>query len=551
MLLDSISGLIGCEAGWVRRALMAMAGTLLAGGVLAAPMSGPDILKTQCGSCHLQSGTLQRIDGLRKTPEGWDMTIARMYIWHKDQFRAGTMEISKEDRRTLVKYLADRQGLAPEESAPYRFLIERRPNAQDVAPDDDLSQMCARCHSFGRIALQRRDADEWKKLVHTHLGQFPSIEYSNLGRDRAWKDIALGQVVPKLAGLYPANTAAWKNWQNKRHAAPTGSWRISGHRPGWGDYAGYMQVDSLGNDRYDVRYELNYASGNQVTGRGQSIIYTGYEWRGDATIGNQKVRSVFALSEDGKKIAGRWFLRESDEVGATFEAIPDNAGSPSAIVAVFPSILKAGSEARLSVQGVQLVKGFKEFDLGPGIKVLSTEQKGADQVDLTVSVADDAPVGLHSMNAKGAAEGAKGSVKVAVYRQFDSIRVEPEFGIARLGGGTTPGVSAQFEAVAYLNGPDGLPGTADDIRLGYVSATWKVDNHDDKAKAADDVKFAGVMETQGLFLPAATGPNPARKGRSNVGDLSVTASVIDGTRTGEASAHLVVSVQIWNKPPLR
>jgi len=543
-MLDVMRMLINREARWFRCGLLAIAGMLLVGEVFAAPASGPEILKNQCGPCHLQGGKLQRIDSMRKSPEGWDMTIARMYQWHKDDFRAGTKAISKEDRLTLVKYLADRQGLAPEEAAPYRFLLERRPNAQDVAPDEELTQMCGRCHSFGRVALQRRDAEEWKKLVHTHLGQFPSIEYSNLGRDRNWKDIALDQVAPRLAKLFPANTEAWKNWQGKKHSVPVGRWRIAGHRPGWGDYAGYMKVDATGKDHYDVQYNLNYASGAQATGRGQSIIYTGYEWRGDATIGNQKVRSVFTLSEDGKKISGRWFLRESDEVGATFEAVPDGAGASSNIVAVFPSLLKTGSETHLSVQGVQL---GNTFDFGPGIKVLASEQKSANEVELTVSVAEDAPVGLHSLKEKN----GLGEAKVSVYRQFDSIRVEPEFGIARLGGGTTPGVSAQFEAVAYLNGPDGLPGTADDVRLGYVTASWKVDNNGEKAKAEEDVRFSGVMDTQGLFLPAAAGPNPARKGRSNVGDLLVKATVADGASSKEGSARLVVSVQIWNKPPLR
>ncbi len=544
MLLNMIKMLADSDSLSFKRGLMTIAGLLLAGAVVAAPASGPEILKKQCGACHLEHGKLQRIDDLRKTPEGWDMSIARMYIWHKDDFSAGTMEISKEDRRTLVKYLADRQGLAPEEAAPYRFLIERRPNSQDVVPNEELGQMCARCHSFGRIALQRRDANEWRKLVHTHLGQFPSIEYSNLGRDRPWREIALNQMVPKLAALYPSNTAAWKNWQGQKHALPTGSWRIAGHRPGWGDYAGYMQVAALGKDRYDVRYELNYASGNRVSGRGESIIYTGYEWRGDATIGNQKVRSVFALSEDGKKLSGRWFLRESDEIGATFDAVPDGAKAHSAIVAVFPSMLKAGGETMLRVQGVQL---GKDYDLGPGISVLSSVQKNANEVELVVKVAGDAPVGLRNMSGKGGA----GTAKVAVYRQFDSIRVEPEFGVARMGGGATPGVSAQFDAVAYLNGPDGLPGTADDVRLGYVQAAWSVDNQDEKAKAADDVKFAGVMGIDGLFVPAVAGPNPARKGRNNVGDLSVKATVVDGGVTEEAKARLVVSAQAWNKPPLR
>lgn len=529
--------LIDCGARWFKRGMLTISGLLLAGGVLAAPISAPDILQNKCAACHMEKGKLQRISDMRKTPEGWDMNIARMQEWYK-------IEISKEDRQALVKYLSDRQGLTPEESAPYRFLVERKPNVQDVVPNEKLGLMCARCHSFGRVALQRRGADQWEKLVHTHLGQFPSIEYSASGRDRNWKDIALNEVVPELARLYPADTAVWKKWQGKKHVQPAGSWQIAGHRPGWGDYAGSMQVKSLGNDRYDVRYELDYASGNRVSGHGQSLIYSGYEWRGDATLGNQKVRSVFALSEDGKKLSGRWFLRESDETGATFEAVPAGSGSRPAITAVFPSLLKTGSEAHLSVHGVQL---GKDYDLGPGIKVISAKQKNANEVELIVDVASDAAVGLRTLSSKGGA----GDVKVAVYRQFDSVRVEPEFGVARLGGGTNLGMSAQFEAVAYLNGPDGLPGTADDIRLGYVSANWSVDNYDESAKAANDVTFAGVMESTGLFIPAAAGPNPARKGFNNVGNLSVIAKVAESARTSEAKAHLMVTVQRWNTPPLR
>lgn len=537
MSLETIRILIGREARGLRRGLISIAGLLLTGGVLAAPISAPAVLKNKCASCHVENGKLQRISDLRKTPEGWDMTIGRMQVWHK-------VEISKEERHTLVKYLADRQGLTPAEAAPYRFLIERRPNTQDVVPSEKLGQMCARCHSFGRIALQRRDAGEWKKLVNTHLGQFPSIEYSALGRDRNWKDIALSQVVPELASLYSANTAVWKSWQGKKHVLPTGSWRIAGHRSGWGDYAGTMQVDARGNDRYDVHYELNYASGNRVKGRGQSLIYSGYEWRGDATFGNEKVRSVFALSEDGKKLSGRWFLRGADEIGVTFEAVQTAAAPPATIVAVFPRLLKVGSETQLSVHGIQL---GKDYDLGPGISIISAKQKNADEVELMVRVADDAAIGLRSLRSKGGA----GDIKVAVYRQFDSVRVEPEFGIARLGGGTNPAMSAQFEAVAYLNGADGKPGTADDIRLGYVPANWSVDNFDESAKAADDVKFSGVMGEAGLFIPAVAGPNPERKGMNNVGNLSVIATVADQARTTEAKAHLMVVVQAWNKPPLR
>jgi quinohemoprotein amine dehydrogenase len=84
-----------------------------------------------------------------------------------------------------------------------------------------------------------------------------------------------------------------------------------------------------------------------------------------------------------------------------------------------------------------------------------------------------------------------------------------------------------------------------------VTANWSVDNFDERAKAANDVKFAGVMEPHGQFLPAFAGPNPARGNLNNVGDLSVRATFDDGGRAVAGSGRLVVAVQRWNTPPLR
>jgi quinohemoprotein amine dehydrogenase len=526
---------------WGGTRLLGIALLALAAGQANAAPAAADILRTKCGACHLEGGKLQRITNLRKSPEGWDMTIARMRVWHK-------IEVSKEERQILVKYLSDTQGLAPEESAAYRFLLERKPNAQDLAPSEDLAQMCGRCHSYGRVALQRRNADEWGKLVHTHLGQFPSIEYSAMGRDRNWRDLAFAQVVPKLAELYPLNTDAWKAWLAHKPVAPVGSWRVVGHRPGWGDYAGYMRVKARA-DRYEVEYELNYAAGNRVSGSGQAILYTGYEWRGDARLGNQPMRSVFALSKNGQRLAGRWFLRDADEVGASFTAVRGDAVPRGTILSVVPALLKAGSETAVTVHGVQL---GKVYDFGPGIDVLAAEPVSAHEVKLRLRVAAEAAPGVRSVRSahKGGGKNA-GEGQLAVYRQIDSLRVEPELGVARVGGGTNPPLTAQFEAIAYLNGVDGKPGTADDLRLGQVPATWRVDNFDEKAKAADDVRFAGVMEPNGQFLPSFAGPNPARKGLNNVGDLRVIASVADGEQQLSSNGRLVVTVQRWNTPPLR
>ena len=524
---------IGCPKAWLAALLL-----LAAGGTLAA---APALLVQKCGDCHAGKQKLERISSIRKSPEGWDMTIVRMGIWHD-------VQVTRAERKALVKYLADTQGLAPEESAPYRALIERQPNLIDAAPSEQLGQMCARCHSFGRVALQRRDTKEWRKLVHTHMGQYPSVEYSALGRDRNWFDLAVGETSSKLGELYPHSTAAWTKWRRATHRPPTGQWRVAGHRPGVGDYSGYMRVRALTGDRYAVTYDLSYGDGNRLVGEGESIVYAGYEWRGSALLGNQETRSIFALGADGRTMAGRWFMRGADEIGARFEAVRMDAARPGTIVAVSPAILKTGGSTTVRVSGVKLATAWLErADLGADVRVEKATRVSEHEALMTVKVAEGAAVGWRKLGPGPAGADAK----VAVYRQFDSIRVEPEFSIARLAGGVNAPLTAQFEAVAFLNGPDGKPGTADDVRLGPVNAGWSVENSDEKAKAANDAAFAGVMEPAGRFWPALAGQNPARNNNSNAGDLAVLASVKDGAQTLTGKARLVVTAQRWNTPPLR
>jgi len=524
------------------RVLVAMVAMLAMSGAAAwAGVAPTKLMAEKCGACHLQKGkSFDRITDMRKSPEGWDMTLVRMGVWHQ-------VDISRSERKVLVRYLADTQGLAPEESAPYRFIMERRPNAEDVVPTPELTQMCTGCHSFGRVALQRRDLGEWRELVQTHVGEMPSVEYAGQDRTVNWLDLAMGKVAPELAELYPLRSKAWTKWRRAKHVAPSGNWRVVGERPGWGGYSGYMFVRPLGADRYAVKYELVYDSGNRVSGEGKANLYTGYEWRGASTLGNQRIHSVFALSADGRELSGRWFLRDADEVGARLEAVRMNAASQGEILAVSPAFIKAGATTTVRVSGVKL---GGTYELGPGIKIDKVVRVSGDEVQLVATVAQGAAIGWRKLE-----QGQSGhDAKIAVYRQIDTLRVEPAFAIARLGGGggANPPVSAQFEAIAYINGPDGKPGTPDDIRLGRVNAQWSVENRTERAKTANDVKFAGVMQPDGQFIPAQAGPNPARANHAdNIGNLSAVATLADGHRLIKSSGHLIVTVQSWKRPPLR
>ena len=116
--------------------------------------------------------------------------------------------------------------------------------------------MCARCHSLARVALQRRDEEEWRKLSNTHVGQWPSIEYSASGRDRPWFQIASGPLPAKLAALYPYSSAAWTAWQKHDPVDLAGAWVVVGHVPGGKDFYGTARIDHAAGGEWQASYAL-------------------------------------------------------------------------------------------------------------------------------------------------------------------------------------------------------------------------------------------------------------------------------------------------------
>ncbi len=255
---------------------------------------GKALLQTKCQACHIETDAgLSRISQQRKSPEGWLMSIARMQVVHG-------IPVTNDERRTLVKYLSDTQGLAPSETEGVRYALERRLNTVESFESEQFTQMCARCHSGARVLLQRRPAAEWEHLVHFHLGQFPTTEYQAMGRDRDWLGIALKEMVPDLARRLPLQTDAWTQWQARKPEAVDGNWGISGHLSGRGGFSGVMTVArSTGGDRHAVTIDGRWDDGKPLKGKGQALIYTGYEWRADLDIDGTKMRQVMALDQGG------------------------------------------------------------------------------------------------------------------------------------------------------------------------------------------------------------------------------------------------------------
>lgn len=501
----------------------------------AATLSVTDIINTKCVTCHTQAGgQINRLQQ-RKSPEGWLMTVTRMRTMHN-------ADLTPEEVRTVVKHLADTRGLAPSESQPARYAMERRLNTIEQHKNELVGQMCARCHSGARVELQRRPMAEWEHLVHFHLGQFPTTEYQAGGRDRDWLGIALKEVVPYLAKTYPYESKAWDEWKARAPMSPAGRWTVAGRWPGKGDYAGVMTVAAgSGTDRYTVSLDGSWADGSPLKGNGSALVYTGYEWRADLDVGGVKMRQVLAL--EGERASGRLYERDQDASGGDLSAVKQGGGA--VVLAVQPALIRAGETATLRIVGAGL---DGEVKLPQGLSVAETVSRDANQLVLKVRAAKSAARGVKALQV-GAA-----SSPLAVYDRIDYVKVAPDYAIGRIGGngGSTPVVQGRFEAIAHSAGRDGKQGTKDDWVIGPVPAKWSVEPFDDTARHDRDVEFAGLMNADtGVFTPAGAGPNPQRRmSTNNAGNLNAVATVMEGRKALVGKGHFIVTVQRWNNPPL-
>lgn len=291
---------------------------------------------------------------------------------------------------------------------------------------------------------------------------------------------------------------------------------------------------------YEVTGELTTTAGETLPVAGKMNLYTGYEWRANLDIGGETYRQVLAISEDGTGLSGRQFLRDHDSLGGRLKGA--RADGPATVLGVAPEA--APSELAAKGLTVQVV--------GVGLDDVAVEAEGGVVENLapnaagaTVSLRTDIDNSIYTFTAGGS------SATAALYESVDRVAVEPDFAIARVGGGDAgPGrVPIAFNAVGFWNGPDGEPGTEDDIRVGVLPAEWSVSDHNEQAAKMEDAKFAGEIDPEtGLFTPAIAGPNPERPfSTNNAGDLRVTAKAAGH----EGEAQLIVTVQRFIDPPIR
>ncbi len=519
-------------------ALAFMSAAVLAGsavGETGIPVTSDLVLK-KCTDCHKNNGGLvSRISYLRQVPEAWEETLWR----HK---RIHGLSISREEKEALLLYFSDKQGLAPAEVAPYAYTLEKRDTKEQV-DSQVIIDMCVRCHSYAKTALQRRTPEDWTKLAHMHSGVLPMWLYQ-LQDVIDWDD-TLAACLKELSKRFPLETPEWKQWSATRPKAGEGKWVVAGYQAGKGAYGGEITLKKTGEAFYTYAGTVEFENGEKQPIEGKATLYGGYAWRASGTLAGKPIREVFHISMDGAAFTGVRFDEPHFELrGVETRAF---AGSSPRILAVMPKALKAGTKgAVVTVVGTGLSNAVR---LGDGVTVRKVVSASPTKVVVTVDVSDKAASGYRSATAGDAAADKL----FAVYASLDYIKVTPSPAISRTGGlGLAVKQLVQFDAIAVSKGADGAAGTEDDIEIGRVPAEWKVvelaSSNDDH-----DVEFVGAIDRNGLFTPGDDGPNPKRfMQENNIGDVWVAASyAAPGGGTLSARGYLLATIPLYVQRPVQ
>ncbi len=525
------------------------------------PIADATVIKA-CGTCHRpdEKSQLSRISFQRNTPEGWQTAIQRMAALNG-------LNIDPVTARHVVKYLSNNLGLAPEEAKPAAWDVEKRWPDFKYSANADAESTCNKCHSLGRVISQRRTRGEWDLLVAMHRGWYPLTDNQAFrrggpapsGRSADGRPPDMRHPVEKaidhLSQTFPLKTAEWAAWSaNMRPARLDGTWTLNGWELGKGAIYGTVTItaDPSTPDEFTTAATYRVArTGETITRTGRSIVYTGFQWRGRSSTQaeDSALREVMMIDRDWRHMEGRWFTGGYDELGLDIKL--DRIGADARVLGTDKTALKQGSAGQeLKIYGANLPAGLRaaDVDLGPGLTVTRVVSVTPDLATIAVDVAADAAPGMRDVFIAGSARQRA----LAVYQRVDSIKVKPDWAMARVGGVAFPKALAQYEAWGYSNGPDGRADSADDIELGLVDVQWSMEEfaatYDD-----DDVKFVGAMDAKtGRFTPNIDGPNPARVGsRNNIGDVWVVARYAaeaagdKPATTHRARAHLLVTVPLY------
>jgi quinohemoprotein amine dehydrogenase len=519
------------------------------------PIDNP-VVKARCGGCHRsdEKGRMTRISYRRATPENWERTIKRMVALNH-------ATLSPEDARTILKYLADRQGLAPEELRPIAFEPERRTIEYQYKADETTANLCQSCHSIARVLSERRTKEEWDLLLAMHRGYYPLVDNQPMNGPQGFRRTRPAETEPGPDGRPPDNrqpmdralehltktlpleSSAWAAWSAAVQSPKlAGRWAVVGSQTGKGAIYGTVTVaaDTSTPDGFttEIRYTVA-RTGETVTRSGKALVYTGYQWRGR---GNDW-REVLFVERDWKTMWGRWFSGAYDELG--IDVTLTRLAADPVVYGTSVTAIKTGSSGQsVRIFGANLPSSIRPEDigLGRGVKVTRVVSARNDEITVDVDVDGAAPVGARNLSVAGTVKPSA----VVIYDKIDAIKVLPLAGMARVGGAVFPKQLAQFEAIGINSGPDGKLDTEDDLNLGLVDVKWSIEEYT-ATFGDDDAQFVGAIDQRGLFTPSLDGPNPKRTGnRNNVGDVWVVADYEgQGQKPIRARAQLLVTVPLY------
>lgn len=512
---------------------------------------------------------MTRISYRRATPENWERTIKRMVALNH-------ATLSPEDARAILKYLADHQGLAPEELRPIAFEEERRTIDFPYKADETTANLCSSCHSIARVLSERRTKEEWDLLIAMHRGYYPLVDNQPMNGPQGFMRSRSPQTdqdsdgrppddrhpvdraVEHLARTLPLTTSEWSAWSAAMQPPKlAGTWAIAGYQTGLGPIYGQVTVtaDSTAQDAFTTSTRYIVArTGETVTRSGKALVYTGYQWRGRTSAPGASTdgggpgaadnawREVMFIERDWKEMWGRWFTGAYDETGIDVKLT--RLGSEPVVLGASVSALKTGSTAQnVRIFGLNLPSTIRpdEIGLGQGVTVTRVVSARPEELSITVDIAPTAPVGARD----GSVAGTVKPALFVVYDKIDAIKVVPLSGMARVGGAVFPKQFQQFEAIGVNYGPDGKPDTPDDLSLGIVPVKWSLEEYP-TTFGDDDLQYVGTLDQKGLFTPNLDGPNPKRSGnRDNVGDVWVVAELAQPGKPVRARAHLLVTVPLY------
>jgi quinohemoprotein amine dehydrogenase len=548
-----------------------------------------DLVRSRCGGCHRSDDQqrMSRISYRRATPENWELTIKRMVALNH-------ATLDPADARVILKYLADHQGLAPDELKPIAFEAERRMVEYTYAADKDTADTCGSCHSIARVQSERRTKEEWELLVAMHRGYYPLVDNQPMNNGQGFRRFRtqtdpgpdgrppdnrhpMDKALEHLTKAMPLKTAEWSAWSAAMQPPKlAGRWAIIGSMTGKGAVYGEVAItaDPSAADTFttQIRYTVARTS-ETVTRSSKALIYTGYQWRGrgpstssgQAPAGSESPwREVMFIERGWNEMWGRWFTGAYDETGIDVKLVRLTT-APVVFGTSVASVRTGAPSQAVRIFGANLPASVRPDDigLGQGVKVSRVVSARPEEIVVDLDVTNSAPIGARDLSVAGTVKANA----LVVYDKIDGIRVAPQAGMARVGGTNFPKQLQQFEAIAMHNGPDGKPGTPDDLSLGIVDVKWSVEEYT-ATFGDDDAQFVGAIDATGLFTPAVDGPNPKRTGnRNNVGDVwvvaefsgdnirAVTSSNGNGNGTGNgngatpqplrARAHLLVTVPLY------